>query len=218
MIDKQIIIDGIDVSGCECIIEDYYYQQANNLANGYKHIKNVCELGESGSEYYNLFCKDNHNCCYKQLKRKEQECEELNERTASIIYSLTGGRLSYSTYTLEGCEQAYHDQLEIDVERATKELQEVLQAKAKECKGLKEKVKELHQGWINCDKERNLQEANSEFRQRVINRYKQTLIEIIRFFEEDEKFARYSGRPIIFAKPALEKIEKILKENDIKIS
>ena len=45
------------------------------------------------------------------------------------------------------------------------------------CK-LKEKVKELHQGWINCDKERNLQEANSEFRQRVINRYKQAITEI----------------------------------------
>ena len=51
-----------------------------------------------------------------------------------------------------------------------------------------------------------------------INKYKQALDEIIRFFKEDEKFARYSGRPIIFAKPALEKIEKILKENDIKIS
>ena len=91
-------------------------------------------------------------------------------------------------------------------------------AKEQECEELKEKVKELHQGWINCDKERNLQEANSEFRQRVINRYKQTFAEIIRFFEEDEKFARYSGRPIIFVKPTLEKIEKILKENDIKIS
>lgn len=50
------------------------------------------------------------------------------------------------------------------------------------------------------------------------NKYKQALDKIIRFFKEDEKFARYSGRPIIFVKPALEKIEKILKENDIKIS
>lgn len=79
MTDKEIIIDGVNVRECECIIEDYYYQQANNLENGYKHIKNVCELGESGSEYYNLFCKDNPNCNYKQLKRKEQECEELKE-------------------------------------------------------------------------------------------------------------------------------------------
>lgn len=83
MENKQIIIDGVNVRECACIIEDYYYQQANNLANGYKHIKNVCELGESGSEHYNLFCKDNPNCCYKQLKRKEQECEELKK---TIMY------------------------------------------------------------------------------------------------------------------------------------
>lgn len=50
--------------------------------------------------------------------------------------------------------------------------------KTRECEELKEKVKELRQGWINCDEERNLQEANSEFRQRVINRYNQTLAEI----------------------------------------
>ena len=79
MTDKQIIIDDVNVRDCTCIIEDYYYQQANNLANGYKHIKNVCELGESGSEYYKLFCKDNPNCYYKQLKCKEQECEELKK-------------------------------------------------------------------------------------------------------------------------------------------
>lgn len=58
-----------------------------------------------------------------ELQAKEKECEELHGRTASIIYSLTGGRLSYSTYTLEGCEDAYRDQLRIDVERATKELE-----------------------------------------------------------------------------------------------
>ena len=75
MTDKQIIIDGVDVSGCECIIEDY--QRANNFEGKYEHIKNVCELGERGAEYYNLFCKYNPNCYFKQLKRKEQECEEF---------------------------------------------------------------------------------------------------------------------------------------------
>lgn len=81
------------------------------------------------------------------INNKEQECEELQERTASIIYSLTGGRLSYSTYTLEGCEQAYHDQLEIDVERATKELQEKLQAKEQECEELKEQLDSVVREW-----------------------------------------------------------------------
>lgn len=75
MTKEPIIINDVDVSGCECIIEDY--QRANNFKGRYEHIKNVCELGERGAEYYNLFCKDNPNCYYKQLKRKEQECEIL---------------------------------------------------------------------------------------------------------------------------------------------
>jgi len=61
MTDKQIIIDGCDVSGCEflrnCIIPDNY----------------GCKIDDS-------LCCDVGNCYYKQLKRKEQECEELKEQ------------------------------------------------------------------------------------------------------------------------------------------
>ena len=113
MADKQIIIGGVDVSGCK------HFKNATCIAD---YLLTDMNFSEAKCE----LCK---NCYYKQRKRKEQECEELHSRTASIIYNLTGGRLSYSTYTLEACEQAYHDQLEIDVERATKELQEELQAK-----------------------------------------------------------------------------------------
>ena len=77
MTDKQIIINGCDVSGCECIIEDY--QRANNFEGRYEHIKNVCELGERGAEYYNLFCKDNPNCYYKQLQREKQNSQEARD-------------------------------------------------------------------------------------------------------------------------------------------
>ena len=87
-----------------------------------------------------------------------------------------------------------------------------------ECEELKEKNKELRQAWLECGKERNLQEANSAVRQRVINRYKRTLTEIIRFLKEDKKFDRYSGYPIVFTSIVLEEIEKNLKENDIEIS
>lgn len=55
MTDKQIIIDGVDVSGCE----DYRY--FNNA--------HYCDL-----HYTRKLCEDLHNCYYKQLKRKEQEC------------------------------------------------------------------------------------------------------------------------------------------------
>ena len=65
------------------------------------------------------------------------------------------------------------------------EAKEIITELKAECEELKEKVKELRQGWIDCDKERNLQEANSEFRQRVINRYKQTLAEIKEIAEVD---------------------------------
>lgn len=60
MTDKQIIIDGVDVSGCE------HYEDLNCFA-----YRDSCG--------YPLDCKDNPNCYYKQLKRKEQECEELKK-------------------------------------------------------------------------------------------------------------------------------------------
>ena len=159
MTDKQIIIDGVDVAECE------YFNRFRSIC----HNKNLC-----------CDCKENPNCYYKQLKRKEQKCEAL--------------------------------------QMSDNEAGEIIAELKAECEELKEKVKELNQGWIDCDKERNLQEANSEFRQRVINRYKQTLIDIIRFLKEDKKFARYSGYPIVSTSIVLEEIEKILKENDIKIS
>ena len=125
MTDKQIIIDGVDVSECEFLWKE-------------KLPKRFCNNGNLDCD-----CNSNPNCDFKQLKRKEQECEELHSRTASIIYSLTGGRLSYSTYTLEGCEQAYHDQLEIDVERATKELQEENETLKQEVSKFKQALDEI---------------------------------------------------------------------------
>ena len=58
--DKQIIIDGVDVSGCKHYDDLDCYAQRDNCG-------------------YPLDCKDHPNCYYKQLKRKEQECERLKE-------------------------------------------------------------------------------------------------------------------------------------------
>ena len=60
MTDKQIMIDGIDVS--ECIFHSL-------TAMGYAGY-NYCKCFECACECHN-------DCYYKQLKRKEQECEEL---------------------------------------------------------------------------------------------------------------------------------------------
>ena len=62
MTDKQIIIDGVDVSGCEYCL---------------KMTKYRCTIQR---DVYKCLCEENPNCHYKQLKRKEQEVEELKEQ------------------------------------------------------------------------------------------------------------------------------------------
>ena len=67
MTDKQIIIDGVDVSGC-CqymprYMEDYDIDTLDYCRYHFKPCKDV----------------DVKYCYYKQLKRKEQENEELKE-------------------------------------------------------------------------------------------------------------------------------------------
>ena len=69
--DKQIIIDGVNVSGCE--------KQGETIAgitcgNG-ERIRLANEIITK-----HKLCKDNPNCVYKQLKSQEQECEELKEK------------------------------------------------------------------------------------------------------------------------------------------
>ena len=53
MTNKQVIIDRVNVAGCVRLQDDEI----------------SCDLGGE--------CKGWENCHYKQLKRKEQECEEL---------------------------------------------------------------------------------------------------------------------------------------------
>ena len=67
MTDKQIIIDNKDVSGCEYIDKD----SCCNLFEGL--------IGTPCSSYHF------RNCHYKQLKRKEQECERLKEYEKSLL-------------------------------------------------------------------------------------------------------------------------------------
>lgn len=61
MTDKQIIVDGVDVSGCE-----WYKQGATGM---------ICADYNKSND-----CSKNPNCSYKNWQRKEQECEELKEK------------------------------------------------------------------------------------------------------------------------------------------
>ena len=68
MNDKQIIIDGVDISECE-----FYWRE-----------KELCNNGNITS-----YCQENKDCLYKKYKHKEQECERLkNERTVDFVKQL----------------------------------------------------------------------------------------------------------------------------------
>lgn len=65
MTDKEIIIDGVDVSKCSRLIVNKLY--------GY-----VCNCEED--EHLISSCKNRPNCYFKQLSRKTTECEELKKK------------------------------------------------------------------------------------------------------------------------------------------
>ena len=96
MTDKQIIIHGVDVSGCEWYSSTYF---------------KPCDG-----------CKNTPNCCYKQLKRKEQECEEF--RKANDEKNKLLAKLGYPTTATAKrkvfCLQEQLDQLKVENEEFKK--------------------------------------------------------------------------------------------------
>ena len=102
MTDKQIIIDGVDVSGCI--------------------FHSLTTMGYAGFNYCKCFecaCECHNDCYYKQLKRKERECEKIN---------LTNERLVAEKYIMN---------------------EEILKLKAKEqeCEELKEKLESFQKDY-----------------------------------------------------------------------
>lgn len=70
MTDKQIIIDGVDVSGCKYIdIENFEPPICHCVSQ-----RDECEMP----------CEDNKDCHYKQLKRKEQELQKAMDNYVQL--------------------------------------------------------------------------------------------------------------------------------------
>ena len=76
MVDKQVIVDGIDISECKELVNecDCYLTEEHDYRSEIPYTYNKC------SEF--------PNCYYKQLKRKEQECERLKNELST--YGATG--------------------------------------------------------------------------------------------------------------------------------
>ena len=69
MTDKEIIIGGVDVSKCS-------YGELEKAI-----FKCSCEYNVRSAS---MFCKDNPNCYFKQLKRKEQEVNKYKQALNEI--------------------------------------------------------------------------------------------------------------------------------------
>lgn len=80
MTDKEIIIDGVDVKECIFYI-DHNPPEGSGTWGGAIH-KGACKLNSTA-------CKHTPQCfikrLYKQLKRKEQECEELKGENFTFV-------------------------------------------------------------------------------------------------------------------------------------
>lgn len=78
MTDKPIMIDGVDVNGCSYAILPK--SQCPQKAMLYAKEVSCIACKENNTKLN--FCKNNHNCNYKQLQRKTAECEELKKALA----------------------------------------------------------------------------------------------------------------------------------------
>ena len=160
MADKQIIIDCVDVSGC-------------------KHYKNrtcIADYCLTDMPFGEAKCELNPNCYYKQLKRKEQECEELKKQ-------------------LIKCD----DNIIVDCEYSKKDLCSFIHRKKEVINGLQQQLDQLKAendkyslfieklcdyAGLECDNEeqamRTLSDLASQMNKArwIIDRYKQTLTEI----------------------------------------
>ena len=179
---EQIMINGIDVSRCVHLVG-----------------KEACNSRYCRS----VKCGKNLNCLFKQLAYKTHECnelkienEELNNRMAEVTYRATGGRLSYSNYTLDAIEQAFNDQLEIlsdqKVEEEIKELNqklylvqnevyfktEYIQEQREEIKQLEQECEELKERLAAQENINNHIADYQVITSKILDRYRKALEEI----------------------------------------
>lgn len=99
MIDKQIIIDDVDVSGCEKLYWDIapFLKKEERPFNQHEW--------KCGGGFAQTYCHNNKNCLYKQFKRKEQDRKQVTMKNSII---LTGKEIEtvYSLYKEKQCNIA----------------------------------------------------------------------------------------------------------------
>lgn len=113
MTDKQIIINGVDVSGCDFLAQKDDYCSYSGVTYAYKG-QCMCSDEE--------MCKEHPKCFYKkvlkQLKSKEQECEKWKN-----AYEVKEDALAESEEECEELEEQ-RNQLKKEIEALKKLLKD----------------------------------------------------------------------------------------------
>lgn len=151
---KPLIVDGINVSKC-CYVIDYDPPEGQGTWGGAIH-KGACKV-------YSKDCKDNPNCYFKQLARKTQECEKLNDKIIdmnSIIEdaAINLGNKDFTLYNLpfeikklrQECEIWKNQVLILDEEDVTVE---VTQEQFEEYQKLRQQCKQLKEDYVELERE-----------------------------------------------------------------
>lgn len=169
MTDK-IMIDGVDVSGCKYIFNtDFEFDT-------HIHCIEMCSKTR---------CRNNPNCLYKQLQRKEQECAKwksyygLYRQNAELLKKVQAVINSHPQYGVILTDIGITDlderisKLEVD-----KQIEIIFKETLQECEELKEKynqyVKSHHYNNAEFEQERNSLIQEIQYK----NRYKQALEKI----------------------------------------
>ena len=125
MTDKQILIDGVDVSGC------------SELYNGC-----LCDDGS-------FYCKDQPNCKFK-LEKRGYTIEQITEFTPKKELQETITHLRVLNAELESYNEQLKESQNIEI-KENRILREQLKAKEQECEELKEKIKAYDEVYSNHD-------------------------------------------------------------------
>ena len=110
----QIIINDIDVSGCEFLIINRDRRLCRCTKFNYFGDA-VCPKNAE-----NLNCQDNYNCYFKQLARQTQECEQIQEKYEALKLENQEG-YEIVDELKQKCEELEKANLHIDTNRLRKE-------------------------------------------------------------------------------------------------
>ena len=194
MTDKQIIVDGVDVSGCECYSEH---------REGYCGWHIPCE-GD--------ICPYKLKWALQQLKRKEQECEFSNLRIIQLQETLSQYETDLSTKDciVETCKAQYKElKAELEQEKNWhKTADEISKANSEYTSKLKAENEELKK---EIDNKFSVSGFNVVFMREHIHNLKQTLKEIKEIIEFN-KTNRLSGGACISIEQILQKISEVVDD------